>query len=162
MPIAISLAPGSYSNLTHIVIARDASGDEFRIVVRRYKIFGLYDRGEKARREFTALQCACRNGVPAPQPLYLDEVGELLGIPGIVTRYVPGSQIHSPVDPIAWAHTLAQTLAKIHAVPCDPVTRSICWMQMLRPPGLSTLGASPIPCAPIRMASASGRPYTIG
>lgn len=117
------LAPGSYSNYTHILTARPPNGEETRLVVRRYQVFGDYSRSEKARREFTALECACRHGIPAPQPLYLDETGHLLGIPGIVTRYVVGEQIQAPADPLSWARALAGTLAQIHAVPCDPATR---------------------------------------
>jgi aminoglycoside phosphotransferase (APT) family kinase protein len=123
--LSIALTPGSYSNFTHFVTASDAQGNEFCIVVRRYQVFGNYDRGEKARREFTALQYACQNGIPAPQPIYLDETGDLLGIPGIVTRYVSGEQVQSPSDPLAWARMMAQTLAKIHVTPCDPATRAI-------------------------------------
>ncbi len=123
--LSVAPLPGSYSNYTHAVIARLADGAEQRLVVRRYRILGDYDRGEKARREFTALQCACRNGLPAPQPLYLDETGALLGIPGIVTPLVPGAQVESPGDPLAWARGLARTLARIHAAACDPATRSI-------------------------------------
>jgi aminoglycoside phosphotransferase (APT) family kinase protein len=123
--VAINLAPGSYCNFTHIVTAYGSSGDEFRIVVRRYQASGHYDRGQKARREFAALQCACQNGIPAPQPLYLDDTGDLLGIPGIVTPYVPGVQIESPTNVNAWARTLAEMLARIHAVPVDGTPRSL-------------------------------------
>jgi aminoglycoside phosphotransferase (APT) family kinase protein len=123
--IDIRLAPGSYSNFTHFVTARDSSRAEFCIVVRRYQAFGHYDRGQKARREFAALQCAARCGIPAPQPIYLDETGAVLGIPGIVTRYVPGAQIESPADPITWARSLAETLARIHAVPPDMAPRDL-------------------------------------
>jgi aminoglycoside phosphotransferase (APT) family kinase protein len=124
-PVAIDLAPGSYSNFTHIVTARVPNGEEFRIVVRRYQVFGHYDRGQKARREFAALECAYQNGIPAPQPLYLDDTGDLLGIPGIVTPCVPGAQIESPADPIAWARALAEMLARIHAIPLDIAPRSL-------------------------------------
>jgi aminoglycoside phosphotransferase (APT) family kinase protein len=124
-PVGIQLAPGSYSNYTHILTALDPAGDEFHIVVRRYRVFGHYDRGQKARREFAALEYASQNDIPAPQPLYLDATGDLLGIPGIVTRFVPGAQVETPADPIAWARTLAETLAKIHAIQCDPVTRGL-------------------------------------
>jgi aminoglycoside phosphotransferase (APT) family kinase protein len=119
------LAHGSYSNFTHLVTGRDSSGVEFHLVVRRYQAFGHYDRGQKARREFAALQFACQNGVPAPQPLYLDEDGTLLGIPGIVTRFLPGSQIEFPTDPIAWARALAETLARIHAIPLENAPRHL-------------------------------------
>jgi aminoglycoside phosphotransferase (APT) family kinase protein len=115
--------PGSYSNYTHLVQARRADGTDLRLVVRRYKVFGSYDRGEKARREFKAFELLRRYGIPAPEPLYLDEEGTVLGIPGIVTRYVTGTQIESPADPASWARALAVMLARIHAVPCNATTR---------------------------------------
>jgi aminoglycoside phosphotransferase (APT) family kinase protein len=115
----VELLPGSYSNYTHLVDARRADGSDFRIVVRRYKVFGSYDRGEKARREFKTFELLLQHGIPAPRPLYLDEQGTILGIPGIVTRYLIGIQIESPPDPVGWARALAAMLARIHAVPCD-------------------------------------------
>jgi aminoglycoside phosphotransferase (APT) family kinase protein len=123
LPVSIHLAPGSYSNYTHILTARDVDNTKFSLVVRRYRVFGHYDRGQKARREYTALQFARCNGIPAPQPLYLDETGDVLGIPGIVTRFVPGGQVEAPAEPIGWARSLAETLARIHTVPCDPGAR---------------------------------------
>jgi aminoglycoside phosphotransferase (APT) family kinase protein len=117
--LAIEPLPGSYSNYTHLVIARSGEGADIRFVVRRYQVFGSYDRGEKARREYKTFELLQRFGIPAPQPLYLDEEGAVLGSPGIVTSYVPGRQIEDPPDPIGWAHALAAMLAKIHAVPCD-------------------------------------------
>jgi aminoglycoside phosphotransferase (APT) family kinase protein len=117
--LAIGPLPGSYSNFTHLVDARRPDGSDFRIVVRRYKVFGSYDRGEKARREFKAFELLHQHGLPVPQPLYLDERGAILGIPGIVTHYVAGTQVESPSDPVSWAHALAEMLARIHAIPCD-------------------------------------------
>ncbi len=117
--LAIEPLPGSYSNYTHLVVARSVEGSEFRIVVRRYQVFGSYDRGEKARREFKTFELVQRWGIPAPTPLYLDVDGAVLGIPGIVTTYLPGTQIENPSDPLKWARALAAMLAKIHAIPCD-------------------------------------------
>jgi aminoglycoside phosphotransferase (APT) family kinase protein len=122
--LAIEPLPGSYSNYTHLVDARSADGSDFRIVVRRYQVFGNYDRGEKAHREFKTFELLQRHGIPSPQPLYLDEQGAVLGIPGIVTSYVPGTQIQSPSEPVSWARALAVMLARIHAIPCDPAARS--------------------------------------
>jgi aminoglycoside phosphotransferase (APT) family kinase protein len=119
--LAIGALPGSYSNFTHRVDLRSPDGSDVRIVVRRYKVFGTYDRGEKARREFKTFELLQRNGIPSPQPLYLDEQGAVLGTPGIVTSYVPGKMITSPSEPIRWARTLATVLAKIHSVPGDTV-----------------------------------------
>ena len=49
--LAIGPLPGSYSNYTHLVDARSPDGSDLRLVVRRYQVFGSYDRGEKARRQ---------------------------------------------------------------------------------------------------------------
>lgn len=117
--LSIAVPDGSFSNYTHIVAARRRDGSPWRFVVRRYKIFGDYDRGEKARREFRTFELLNRHNVPAPAALYLDETGEVLGIPGIVTGFVEGRLMLDTVpDPLDWARKLAVTLARIHAIPC--------------------------------------------
>jgi len=122
--LAIGSLPGSFSNYTHLVEARSANGSVFRIVIRRYAVFGNYDRGEKARREFKTLELLQKNGIPAPRALYLDEKGAMLGTPGIVTSYVPGEQVATPSDPVIWARSLAMMLARIHSVPCHTAAKS--------------------------------------
>ena len=118
-PSKIELLPGSFSNHTHLVDARLATGDSYKIVVRRYKVFGDYDRGEKARREFKTFELLNRHQVAAPEALLLDETGEILGSPGIVTRFVEGSlTMEAPSDTVDWARKLAKTLARIHSIPC--------------------------------------------
>lgn len=117
--VSISVPDGSFSNYTHILTARLKDGNLYRAVVRRYKVFGDYDRGEKARREFKTFELLNRHQVPAPETLYLDETGAVLEIPGIVTRFVEGRlMLEAPSDPMDWAHKLARTLAKIHSIPC--------------------------------------------
>lgn len=120
--LAIEPLPGSYSNATHLVHARSPDGSDLSLVVRRYRVFGRYDRGEKARREFRAFELARQHGISAPQPVYLDDQGAMLGTPGIVTEYVEGAQVTSPSYPAAWARALAEMLARIHQVPCRPET----------------------------------------
>jgi len=109
---------GSYSNLTHLVNARGADGSPLQFVVRRY-VYGK--RAEKARVEYSALQFLQDYDVPAPEPLYLDDEGTVLGRPGIVMGYVPGSLLEDPVDhpqgPLAWAREMATVLAQIHTIP---------------------------------------------
>ena len=126
--LAIDPLPGSFSNSTHLVDARFPNDFVFRIVVRRYAVWGDYDRGEKARREFRTFKLLKGHGIPAPQPLYLDEKGAILGTPGIVTRYVPGQAVmlpaNPPDDPVSWAGALAALLARIHSIPCDSAARS--------------------------------------
>lgn len=122
--LVIDSLPGDFSNHTHLVEARSADGPDFRFVVRRYAVFGDYDRAEKARREFKTFELLQRNGIPAPRPLYLDDAGAVLGTPGIVTSYVPGELVFSPPpDPMTWTRSLAMTLADIHSVPCDTAVK---------------------------------------
>ena len=47
----VELLLGSFSNHTHFVEACLPDWDILKCVVRRYQVFGDYDRGEKARRE---------------------------------------------------------------------------------------------------------------
>ncbi|HEY5269284.1 MAG TPA: phosphotransferase family protein [Anaerolineales bacterium] len=123
--LTFSLLPGSFSNSTHIVEARLVNGSDLKFVVRRYAVFGDYDRGEKARREFKTFEYLHQYGIPAPEPLYLDDTGTLLGTPGIVTRFVPGRlMLSAPADPLDWARELAVTLAKIHSIPCGAKVQS--------------------------------------
>jgi aminoglycoside phosphotransferase (APT) family kinase protein len=120
----VELLPGSLSNYTHLVRARMLTGDELDLVLRRYAVFGDYDRGEKARREFKAIELAHAEGIPTPEPILLDEGGAILGSPGIVAGFVVGSlRMDPPPNALAWAREMAVTLAHIHAVPCGPEGR---------------------------------------
>jgi len=114
---SISEVEGSYSNYTHLIEAELPNSEIARFIVRRYAIFSNYDRGEKARREYKALEFAYKHSIPVPKPLYLDETGIILKTPGIVTGYVDGKIDLSPGDPVKWAEAMAETLAKIHCLP---------------------------------------------
>ena len=116
---SITVPDGSFSNFTHVLEARLKDGNAYKVVVRRYKVFGNYDRAEKAGREFKTLELLNRYQIPAPQPLLLDESGDTLGSPGIVVSFVPGNlKMDSISDPMDWARKLAYTLAKIHSIQC--------------------------------------------
>jgi aminoglycoside phosphotransferase (APT) family kinase protein len=114
---------GSYSNTTFLVEALQADGSPLRVVTRRYSAFGDYDLAQKAAREFKTLKLVKEHGIPAPQPLYLDQKGEYLGSPGIFTSFMPGTLVASPPDPLSWANEMARILAQIHAVPYKPAMR---------------------------------------
>ena len=122
---SIEPLPGSYSNYTHLVSAALPDGTTGRYVIRRYKVFGDYDRGEKAVREFRTLEHMSNSGIPVPRPLLLDPSGDLLGTPGIVTAFVRGRQVDQPDDPEPWARRLGEVLARIHTVRVDDTTRRI-------------------------------------
>ena len=122
--LAIGLFPGSFTNYTHLVEARSGDGSAVRVVVRRYLVDDSYDRGEKARREFKTLELVQESDIPVPRPLLLDDVGSLLGAPGIVTDYVSGEMFAEPADPLSCARALAAMLVRIHSVSCDAEARS--------------------------------------
>ena len=89
-----------------------------KYVVRRYQVFGNYDRGEKARREYKAFELMNHQGIPSSEPLLLDDTGTILGVPGIVERFVEGRlMLETPEDPIGWARKAAAMLARIHSIP---------------------------------------------
>lgn len=122
--VAIHSLEGDFSNSTRLVDGKASNGSFFQVVTRRYAIFGDYDRGEKARREFKTLQLLIEHGLPVPEPLYLDDTGTILGSPGIVTRYMPGKLAMAQPYPAQWAETLAETLASIHSIPIDASNKS--------------------------------------
>lgn len=116
---------GSYSNHTHLVNIEFTDRPTQKIVLRRYNETNG-DCSGKARREFHTLKLLQGQGFPAPRPLYLDDTGNLLGSPGIMTEFVDGEQIDIDTEPHNWGNKIdvvAQMLARIHATPFDDSTR---------------------------------------
>ncbi len=117
---SIHSLPSTFSNFTHLVNVELEDGLTRRIVLRRYNP-GNYDAGHnKHQCEFHALQLLHKQGIPVPPPLLLDETGELLGLPGIVTEYVEGTPIDLPADAARWGEVAAKAarmLARIHQTP---------------------------------------------
>jgi aminoglycoside phosphotransferase (APT) family kinase protein len=122
----VSIFPQSFSNATYLVKAKTKKGTAFQIVLRRYNPANE-NPARKSVREFHALKALQDAGVPAPNALLLDETGELLGSPGIVTSFSQGKQFIGLDDPVSWAQVLAKTLVNIHYVSCD-LTASY-WMD---------------------------------
>jgi len=92
---AASLMKASLSNYTHLVEATTPSGELIRLVVQRYsRIYG--DRSQRARVEYNTLRFLTANDMPVPEPLYIDEVGTVLGAPGIVSSFLEGTHIAAP------------------------------------------------------------------
>ena len=69
---------------------------------------------ERATADFHGLRIARKHGIPAPEPLYLDRTGDLLGIPGIVTGFIEGEQVSHPEDVRSWSGDIARMLLRVH------------------------------------------------
>lgn len=118
--------PGAFSNFTHLVVADGAGGQARNIVVRRYDPAKYEDGHDKHRCEHHALQLLTAQGLPVPPPLLLDDDGSLLGLPGIVTEYVPGVPIELPAEANRWGRMAGKTarmLARIHQTPFSEVDK---------------------------------------
>ena len=104
-------AAAAYTNSIHILRCVSPSGSETRLAVKR-----MTDDPdpERATADFHGLRIARKHGIPAPEPLYLDRTGELLGIPGIVSGFIEGEQISRPEDVRSWAADIARMLLRVH------------------------------------------------
>ncbi len=112
--------PGSFSNFTHLIKIEQDDSPARKIVMRRYNPANYDEDHDKPLCEYHALQLLQTHGIPAPPPLLLDESGELLGLPGIVTEFFEGKSIELPADAWRWgekAEKTARMLARIHLVP---------------------------------------------
>ncbi len=109
---------GEFYNRQFYLDARSKEGEDLHFVVKLYQ--GERDWCvRRARVEYQALRWLNLHQRPAPEPVFLDDSGNLLGGPGLVTRFLPGSPILDPPYPPDLGRQMALTLAGIHAYPCD-------------------------------------------
>ncbi len=110
---AWALTGGVSAETTALEIATPGGGVR-RMVVRRHEPAKLRKRPHLAREEFELLKALHSGGMPVPQPLHVDETGEILSTPYLVLAYVEGEQQFSPPDVPAMADRLAAILVRIH------------------------------------------------
>ena len=113
--VSTSPAAGSFTNDSRVLECRTTAGSRVRLVAKF-----LVAKPEQASRiaavSFHAAGLARRHGVPAPEPVLLDETGEVMGVPGVVSRFAEGRQIADPESPERWAEDLARQLVQIHSI----------------------------------------------
>ena len=114
-------AAAAYTNSVHILRCVSPSGSEIRLAVKR-----MTDDPdpERATADFHGLRIARKHGIPAPEPLYLDTTGDLLGLPGIVTGFIEGEQVSHPEDVRSWSADIARMLLRIHDISPSAEDRS--------------------------------------
>lgn len=123
--VSIGPATGAFTNQVNILECRSTGGNTIRLMAKLLTDPDAWDAKERASAEFHGLRIARNHGIPAPEPLYLDETGEVLGAPGIVTRMVEGKQVAAPADVEKWASCLADLLLTIHHVRPNEGERSL-------------------------------------
>ncbi len=120
--VSISPVHAAFTNLVRILECRTPAGNNLRLVVKLLTDDPA-DATRRAAADFHGLRVARAHGIPAPEPILLDETGEVLGVPGMVTRFVEGRQIAGPDDTTAWAEALADQLLRIHDISPDESER---------------------------------------
>ena len=118
--VSVTPAAAAFTNAVNVLDTVSPDGQRARFVVKRMT---EAPDPERATADFHGLRIARRHGIPAPEPLLLDPTGDLLGGPGIVTRFARGRQIANPEDPVEWAKDLADLLLRIHGVSPDAIER---------------------------------------
>ena len=107
---------GGLGCTTDVIELTETNRDPLRLVLRRYGPWWQDTAGDPAQREFAALEAALANGVPVPEPIWMDP-GDLFEDRAVVISFVEGKPLLDPADPMDWARQLAQTLVAIHATP---------------------------------------------
>ena len=118
--VSVTPARAAFTNSVQVLDTLSPAGSRLRLVVKR-----MTDDPdpERATADFHGLRIARKHGVPAPEPVLLDATGELLGVPGIVTTFVEGTQNANPSDPKSWARDIAELLLRIHDIRLDAEER---------------------------------------
>ena len=118
--VSVTPARAAFTNSVQVLDTLSSAGSRLRLVVKR-----MTDDPdpERATADFHGLRIARKHGVPAPEPVLLDATGELLGVPGIVTTFVEGTQNANPSDPKSWARDIAELLLRIHDIRLDAEER---------------------------------------
>lgn len=110
---------GGLGSATHLLRAGDR-----RLVLKRYP-----PGSDAPPLEWEGLAFAHGAGLPAPEPVALDQDGTWFGSPALVMAAAPGRPDLSPVDRRRYVEEVASTMARIHATDTTEASGAL-----LRPP----------------------------
>jgi aminoglycoside phosphotransferase (APT) family kinase protein len=91
-------------------------GTSRRLVVRKHGAADLADNPNVAADEFRLLHILRASGIPVPEPVLVDNSGEIFGSPCVVISFIDGTPDYTPADPIDLVHQFAAHLARIHTI----------------------------------------------
>jgi len=107
-----------------VLVATDRAGAVRKMVLRRYRRFGDHRDLPQPRKESATLGLLVRNGLPVPEPLWVDE-NDIFDETALLMSYVDGISLMRPDDPLDWSRQQARFLVDLHAIPVDAEVRSI-------------------------------------
>lgn len=109
-----------------------ADGARIDVSLRRFNHPGEHAGAasviEGVQREFAILRLVERAGIPAPRPLWLDDAGDVFGVPAMALTFVPGAPWYQPRDTQTWCEDLARALHLVHAV--VPLVDELSWLPL--------------------------------
>jgi aminoglycoside phosphotransferase (APT) family kinase protein len=131
--------PGGTSSAVHALIVVSASGQQHRVVLRRFvRPDLLVTEPYLAKREATALSVLAGWSLPLPRLLGADVDGAIVGVPAVLMTQLPGRIEWRPRDLEAFLRRLAELLPLIHAVAASESTTIPLYepyeLEMRRPP----------------------------
>jgi aminoglycoside phosphotransferase (APT) family kinase protein len=100
----------------HVLTVQTATGARRRLVLRRY-LARSGDGQDTALQEWRLLRELRDSPITAPEPVWADFDGTVLGQPAMLYGFLPGKPLMAPTEIEPWTCQLAETLAAIHSLP---------------------------------------------
>ena len=113
------LAGGVSARVTAFEIEQP-DGQRTTLVLRQHGEADCGRNANIARDEFRLLRIVRSHGVTAPEPIFLDESGELFATPIVAIEYVDGETEFAPSDVTDFIAQMVSQLVMIHGVPDSP------------------------------------------
>jgi aminoglycoside phosphotransferase (APT) family kinase protein len=118
--VAVRALRGGVSSNVHAVRLEGDDGTRHDLVVRTYGPDWTEDPAACGR-EFRLLGVLAAHGLAAPQPVLLDQDGDLFGGPTLVISRLPGRGMLRPRRLDTYLQELADALVQVHRVPLAEV-----------------------------------------
>jgi aminoglycoside phosphotransferase (APT) family kinase protein len=119
------LMGGISAQVTALEVRR-ADGQTTKMIVRQHGPGDLADNPQIAADELRLLNILHAEGLPTPQPYYVDASGDLFETPVIVMEYIEGSTEFAPASISDVVRQMAAQLVRIHAI--DSITHHLSFL----------------------------------
>ncbi len=128
----------------------ERSSAQTRVILRRRGEWSRDSTLDASAAELEVLRLVRANGIPAPEPLWLDE-GRIFAHPAVLISFIDGTPLMAPEDPVDYTNQLAQMLVRIHDISppenlCKqlPDYNATFTERMSRPEPLDRIAAHPL------------------